>query len=278
MTVQNHLPPGTVTLGMLYAEGVEATADVRGLDAAIAQAIAERKAEPSESAERTRQAARNMLRNGRYKPTGRGKPASEYLAGVVTKGKPFPRINALVDTCNLISLASGLPISIWDVDRAGTSRFVFRLGAEGEQYVFNNAGQSISLHDLVCGCRVLDSDVPLGAPCVNPVRDSMATKTTDASTRVAAAIYAPAAWGDDRLEALCARFADGLRACGNAVRARAPVAQPHTAAVLAGTGGCADCCRRGWALAPRARPHRQLSRGRWTVPSPTRRAGAPAST
>ncbi|MEM6648175.1 MAG: phenylalanine--tRNA ligase beta subunit-related protein [Bacteroidota bacterium] len=222
-----------MTLGMLHADGVEATAGVPSLDDAIAQAIAERQAEPSESAERTRQAARNMLRNGRYKPTGRGKPASEYLAGVVTKGKPFPRINALVDTCNLISLASGLPISIWDVERAETSRFVFRLGAEGEQYVFNNAGQAIGLHDLVCGCRVLDLDVPLGEPCVNPVRDSMATKTTDASTRVAAAIYAPATWGDDRLEALCARFADGLRACGAAVTVHSALVLPQTTASLA---------------------------------------------
>ncbi|MEM1093738.1 MAG: phenylalanine--tRNA ligase beta subunit-related protein [Bacteroidota bacterium] len=233
MIVQNHLPPDTVTLGLLYAEGVEVTADVPSLDDAIARAIAERQAEPDEAAERTRQAARNMLRNGRYKPTGRGKPASEYLAGVVTKGKPFPRINALVDTCNLISLASGLPISIWDVDRAGTARFVFRLGAEGEEYVFNNAGQSISLHDLVCGCRVLDSAMPLGMPCVNPVRDSMATKTTDASTCVAAAIYAPATWGDDRLEALCARFSNGLRACGSAVTVRTALAQPQATASLA---------------------------------------------
>ena len=39
---------------------------------------------------------RALLRHGGYKPAGRGKPASEYLAAAVTEGR-FPAINLAVD-------------------------------------------------------------------------------------------------------------------------------------------------------------------------------------
>ena len=50
---------------------------------------------PLTRSEETRQAIRDLLRHGGYKPTGRGKPASEYLVKAVDAGKLGP-INAAV--------------------------------------------------------------------------------------------------------------------------------------------------------------------------------------
>ena len=59
---------------------------------------------------------RDMFRQGGYKPTGRGKPASEYLRQAIEKETLSP-INVPVDVCNVVSLHSGLPISVVDLDR-----------------------------------------------------------------------------------------------------------------------------------------------------------------
>src|SRR5215212_8369808 len=71
---------------------------------------------PFASSDEVRAAVRDLLRRGGFKPAGRGKPASEYLAAAFAEDR-FPRINALVDTCNVVSLHTGLPISLVDVDR-----------------------------------------------------------------------------------------------------------------------------------------------------------------
>src|SRR5690349_24200159 len=61
--------------------------------------------------EAVRAAVRDLLRHGGYKPTGRGKPSSEYLVRAVSEGA-LGAINAAVDTCNAVSYHSGLPISV----------------------------------------------------------------------------------------------------------------------------------------------------------------------
>ena len=61
--------------------------------------------------ENVRATVRDMLRHGGYKPTGRGKPASEYLVRAVGEGK-LASINAAVDVCNVVSLHSGLPVRL----------------------------------------------------------------------------------------------------------------------------------------------------------------------
>lgn len=171
----------------------------------------------SDQEERSRRAARNMLRNGSYKPTGRGKPASEYLLRVAEQDpRSFPRINAPVDVCNYLSLQFVLPISLWDLDRAHSDAFVFRLGRPGEAFAFNDAGQQIVLEDLLVGCRVRDDDDQ--TPIVNPVKDSVLSKTTSFTHRIAACIYAPrAAVSRSDLTSMCSLFAALLGACGRSV-------------------------------------------------------------
>src|SRR5689334_437298 len=63
---------------------------------------------PVKSSDELRSAVRDLLRHGGYKPTGRGKPASEYLIRASTEGA-LGTINLAVDACNVVSLHSGLP-------------------------------------------------------------------------------------------------------------------------------------------------------------------------
>jgi DNA/RNA-binding domain of Phe-tRNA-synthetase-like protein len=128
---------------------------------------------PLQSDDRVRDSVRALLRQGGFKPTGRSKPASEYLLKVAREGI-LSSINLAVDACNAVSLHSGLPISVVDLDRA---RLPFRIGvaSAGSFYVFNASGQSIDLGGLLC---LFDQD----GPCANAVKDAQRTKT-DGSTR-----------------------------------------------------------------------------------------------
>jgi DNA/RNA-binding domain of Phe-tRNA-synthetase-like protein len=131
-------------------------------------------------------AVRDMLRHGAYKPTGRGKPASEYLVSAAQAGG-FPLVNGPVDVNNAVSLQWGYPASIFDAARTG-GELLLRRGASGESYRFNASGQTIELEDLLCVCRKVDG---AWKPCGNPVKDSMDTKTSLSTTAVIAVLFAP---------------------------------------------------------------------------------------
>jgi DNA/RNA-binding domain of Phe-tRNA-synthetase-like protein len=111
---------------------------------------------------------RDLLRHGGYKPTGRGKPASEYLVRAAGEGA-VGSINAAVDACNAVSLHSGFPISVVDLDLA-RAPFRIAVAPSGSSYVFNASGQEIDLGGLLC---LFDAD----GPCANAVRDAQRTKT-----------------------------------------------------------------------------------------------------
>ncbi len=145
---------------------------------------------------------RDLLRGHGYKPSGRGKPASEFLVAAAAKGD-FPHINNLVDINNLLSLETGWPISIIDIDRAGTDTFELRHGQSGERYAFNNAGHEIDLAGLLCVAR------PDGEPFGNPVKDSMATKLNSDTSRVLGVMYTSRqVTNPDAVEASARRFAE----------------------------------------------------------------------
>src|ERR1700730_1925125 len=74
-------------------------------------------AAPFRADDAVREAVRALLRHGGFKPTGRSKPASEYLLKAAQEGR-LSSINLAVDACNAVSLHSGLPISVIDGDRA----------------------------------------------------------------------------------------------------------------------------------------------------------------
>lgn len=123
---------------------------------------------------------RDLLRVGGFKPTGRSKPASEYLVRAATEGT-LASINPVVDVCNVVSLHSGLPISVVDADRAAPP-FRIGLAPPGATYVFNASGQTIDIGGLLC---LHDVD----GPCANAVKDSQRTKTHAGTRRTLTVIW-----------------------------------------------------------------------------------------
>jgi DNA/RNA-binding domain of Phe-tRNA-synthetase-like protein len=135
---------------------------------------------PLHSDDAVREPVRALLRHGGFKPTGRSKPASEYLLNAARDNRLTP-INLAVDVCNAVSLHSGLPVSVVDLDRA---RPPFRVGVApaGASYVFNASGQTIDLGGLLC---LFDAD----GPCANAVKDAQRTKTGPATVRTLTLIW-----------------------------------------------------------------------------------------
>ncbi len=155
---------------------------------------------------------RSMLRHGAYKPSGRGKPASEFLLRAARDGT-FPVMGGAVDVNNVVSLQAQLPGSVFDADRSG-SHLLLRYGQPGETYVFNPSGQSIDLRDLLVVCRRVAN---AWTPCGNPVKDAMATKVRPETRDVVAVLYAPAEAERSLLTSWTERYADLLSTvCGAA--------------------------------------------------------------
>lgn len=163
--------------------------------------------------EMVRSAIRDLLRRGGYKPTGRGKPSSEFLAQAAARGE-FPRISNAVDALNLVSLDTGVPISLLDLDRAlaGAQGLVLRYGRAGEKFVFNAAGHVIDVEGLLSVAR------EGGAPLGNPVKDSMESKLVPESRDLLAVLFASRkVVPPDRMRGVAERLAGLLRTtCGAA--------------------------------------------------------------
>ena len=153
---------------------------------------------PLRADDAVRAAVRDLLRHGGFKPTGRSKPASEYLIRAVTEGA-LASINLTVDACNVASLHSGLPISVVDLDRAKEPLSI-AIAAAGTSYVFNASGQVIDLSGLLCLC---DAD----GPCANAVKDAQRTKTNDATRRTLSIV-----WGTKALPGRTAKTVAWYRA------------------------------------------------------------------
>lgn len=150
--------------------------------AAIAQLAEPGATAPVAASEQVKTAVRDLLRHGGYKPAGRSKPASEYLAAALAK-REFPRINALVDTCNVVSLHSGLPISLIDLDRLDRGgALTIRIAPPATSYVFNPSGQTIDAGGLVC---LYDAQGPTGTP----VKDAQRAKTHDGTVAALAIVW-----------------------------------------------------------------------------------------
>lgn len=147
---------------------------------------------------------RDLLRHGGYKPTGRGKPSSEYLLRAVGEGA-LGTINVAVDACNVVSLHSGLPVSVIDLERA-TRPLRIAVAPMGTKYVFNASGQEIDVGGLLC---LFDAD----GPCANGVKDAQRTKT-HAGTRMTFVVV----WGSvslgDRAERVAKWYRELLEEAG----------------------------------------------------------------
>jgi DNA/RNA-binding domain of Phe-tRNA-synthetase-like protein len=202
---------GTCRLGLVEATGLRPPVERAEAPDWLAEIVgAAQAAGEALWPEGVKRAVRDLLKHGRYRATGRGKPASEFLMNAALMGE-FPVVCDVVDVNNAVSLACGYPASIFDAALAGPDLLV-RRGTTGEAYVFNRAGHAIDLEDLLVVCRRTGDG---WEPCGNPVKDAMATKVQAGTTTVAAVLYQPATEPVARLEAACTRFARLLgSACG----------------------------------------------------------------
>jgi len=206
LEISDDLQPCPVIPALIWAEGIEPPLPTESAPGFLADVIkqAQDAGEEYVPAE-LRKRVRKMLRHGKYHPSGRGKPASEFLLRTALSDE-FPLVNGPVDVNNAISLASGLPGSIFDSDLSGTDLLI-RRGLPGESYVFNNSGQTIDLQDLLLICRRQGSG---WQPCGNPVKDAMITKINERTRNVIAVLYAPADADQDDLSTWAERFAQLL--------------------------------------------------------------------
>jgi DNA/RNA-binding domain of Phe-tRNA-synthetase-like protein len=185
--VSIRLEPHPLLRVACFTTALERTLAESPTPAGVLELLAADAEAPLHRDENVRTAVRDLLRVGGYKPTGRGKPASEYLVRAATEGT-LGSINVAVDCCNAASLHSGFPISVVDLALADPP---FRIGVApaGESYVFNTAGQEIDLEGLLC---LFDAH---GA-CANAVRDSLRTKTRPETRSTLSVIWGSAGFED----------------------------------------------------------------------------------
>ena len=161
-------------------------------------------ATPLSPEEPVRTAIRDLLRWGGHRPSGIGKPASEYLIRAAEQ-QTLGSINLAVDICNVVSLHSGFPIGVGDTALARPPYHI-AVAPRGSSYVFNPSGQEMALGGLLC---LYDAS----GPCINPVRDSQRTKTRAETVETLSVV-----WGtvhlQDRLAEATRWYRDLLESAG----------------------------------------------------------------
>ena len=113
------------------------------------------------------------------KDPARYRGSAEALLRRVIAGKGLPRINAVVDIINLVSVESRLPIGLYDLAHV-SGDIVFRAGRARETY--KGIGKyDLNLEGLPLFCDAL-------GPHGSPTSDSERTMVTSATTHVLAVI------------------------------------------------------------------------------------------
>jgi DNA/RNA-binding domain of Phe-tRNA-synthetase-like protein len=113
------------------------------------------------------------------KDPARYRGSAEALLRRVISGKGLPRINAVVDVINLVSVESRLPIGLYDRAQV-RGDVVFRAGLAGESY------KGIGKYDLNLECLPLFADD--AGPHGSATSDSERTMVTGATTQILAII------------------------------------------------------------------------------------------
>ncbi len=115
--------------------------------------------------------------------------AAEALLRRTVQGKPLPAINSAVDAGNLVSLACGCPLGMYDL-AAVRGRVIWRIAAEGERY------RGIGRDELnLAGMPVLTDEVGLFG---SPTSDSERTMVTRNTRELLVVIYAFGGRGEAR--------------------------------------------------------------------------------
>ncbi len=178
----------TLYLGVVIAENVSVQQSDNGLQnyaIEVAARVLQRQATPE--FELQCQQVRQLLRFGKFKASGRSKPAQEYLLRCINQSSALPVINGPVDLINAVSVDVNLPISLLSLRKCSTQLVATR-GLSGQTFVFNSAGQTLDLEDLLIVADASQSEL---RPVGSPIKDSMAGKIEADDNDLVALIYAP---------------------------------------------------------------------------------------
>jgi DNA/RNA-binding domain of Phe-tRNA-synthetase-like protein len=139
------------------------------------------------------------------KDPARYRGSAEALLRRVIAGKGLPRINAVVDIINLVSVESRMPIGLYDLAHV-SGDIVFRAGRAGETY--KGIGKyDLNLEGLPVFCDAL-------GPHGSPTSDSERTMVTSETKNVLAVIISFGSKGEldrwgQRMSELFAVYASG---------------------------------------------------------------------
>lgn len=106
------------------------------------------------------------------KDPARYRPAAEALLRRVKQGKGVPRVNAIVDINNLLSLETGISIGAYDVDKIAPP-IVARPGEDGDSYEGIGRGP-LNLAGLPL---LADASGPFGCPTSDSERSAVTSDT-----------------------------------------------------------------------------------------------------
>lgn len=169
-----------VALGCVTAE-VKARETPAGLDGELKVREEEilRLAEPRAVLEATQVAAARAAYKALGKDPARYRGSAEALLRRLIAGKGLPRINAVVDVINLVSVESRMPVGLYDLEHV-QGGIVFRAGRSGETY------KGIGKYDLNLEGLPLFADA--GGPHGSATSDSERTMVTAATKKIVALI------------------------------------------------------------------------------------------
>lgn len=201
------LPPGPLRIGIIEAQEVKVEPSCASYLQNIASDI-QRILEPGFSyPDQIQKGIRSLLKAYGFHPSGRNRPASEFMVKDVQNRGRFNSINNVVDVNNHLSLITHLPISIFDLDKTG-DHLGIRVGSEGENYKFNAEGQELSLKNLLVVTKENGTSAPVGSP----VKDSQATKIGEQTRRLFGVVYTSnSIVSRDSLSSLMTQFQDLLK-------------------------------------------------------------------
>ncbi len=109
------------------------------------------------------------------------RPAAEALTRRALSGHEIPRINTLVDACNLVSLRTSISIAAFDADLIHPEALVLRRARSGEEFVGIGMGRPVSLEGLE---TVVEDTSDRKLIAIYPYRDADRSKVTDATRGV----------------------------------------------------------------------------------------------
>ncbi len=176
------LPESTLRIGFLEAFNINVRPSTEKYQQTITKDIEEMLKPGYAYPDNMQKGVRSLLKTFGFHPSGRSRPASEYLFKDLTNRGSFNYINNIVDINNHISLKYKLPISVFDLDKSGFD-LCLRVGGETEEYIFNKEGQILTLKKLLLVAKT-------GAEAIGtPVKDSQATKVFEPTKKIAFFVY-----------------------------------------------------------------------------------------